>query len=731
MRGMRTQVRRIGIAAASALVLVLPLGPTQSAQAAPSADLSVTKHVVKYGTGTLNVPADFDPARSATRARGHYEVTGTGLRLWTEAAPVPPVSPDPRKVAEYVATDTLLSDVGSPSLEWTQTSGTTAPGYQLVVDLDGDGSKDGILVGETAYNGNWWLADIPNPAPPLLAGAPGPANGYAHSAPLSAWNSAFPNAKVLAFGFSLGSGVTGDGVLDAINFAGTRYTFAAGSWSSSVTAAPGSVLKYRLTVTNDSDADLQATGTVVTDTLPADLTYVPGSLKDNGNGCAFVGRTLTCNAGTFPVGFSTTITYRATLSNTITSDGLPTTIGHDVDVQKQEVFANLPADGQPTTHHVWCPTGYVPTDGGLLVDAVDQGGYYSDIVTSRSRPVASGGLKGWTVTVTNLGDFRGQGKVKVTCLDETIGSAHGHTHSIVVTTPAAGTQATAAPGVTADIACPVGSVPVGAWYDTTAGFVTPRAMYAIGNVGSFVFDYDAATFTYGVSCLASQTTAGGGHTATLSLTSTNSTVSVGSEARAEGVQQCGQLAHAITGGYESTSPELLSLGREQRGNNYMFRFYNDDWDRAWNAGIQVQCVGVRTPDERTYYTVTNTAKVTTTAVDRTASDDTSSAVVKIDGEPVTAPGGVSVLAGGSRTEVNNRIKFVNVGLVCTAGCSVSVKVLKNDVVVAKTTKSLPASASPAIVAVPTTSAGRNLGAGQVVVKVKTASGTNTKTVTLS
>ena len=31
----------------------------------------------------------------------------------------------------------------------------------------------------------------------------------------------------IAFGFSLGSGVHGDGVINAINFAGTRYTFAA------------------------------------------------------------------------------------------------------------------------------------------------------------------------------------------------------------------------------------------------------------------------------------------------------------------------------------------------------------------------------------------------------------------------------------------------------------------------------------------------------------------------
>ena len=38
---------------------------------------------------------------------------------------------------------------------------------------------------------------------------------------------AFPDAQVLAFGFSLGSGVKGDYLLNSINFAGTRYTFAA------------------------------------------------------------------------------------------------------------------------------------------------------------------------------------------------------------------------------------------------------------------------------------------------------------------------------------------------------------------------------------------------------------------------------------------------------------------------------------------------------------------------
>ena len=170
--------------------------------------------------GVIHVPQDFDPARSDTRATGHYEVVGSGLRVWTEGS----TSTD--KVAEYVATSTPLADVGEPSLEYTPTSGTVPPGYQLVVDFDGDGSSDGILVGETVYGEDWWLNNAA--APFVKAGAPSTGGGSGSSwyGTLGEWSEAFPEANVLAFGFSLGSSVKGDGVIDAITFAGTRYTFA-------------------------------------------------------------------------------------------------------------------------------------------------------------------------------------------------------------------------------------------------------------------------------------------------------------------------------------------------------------------------------------------------------------------------------------------------------------------------------------------------------------------------
>jgi hypothetical protein len=173
------------------------------------------------GAGVIHVPSDFVPALSDTRATGHYAVQGTGLHVWTES------NTPTDKVAEYVATSAPLASVGEPALEFTNTSGGGVPGFQLVIDFDGNGSADGILVGEPGVYGNdWWASNgsaqfVKDGAPSHTGGS-----GSANHGTLDQWRVAFPDANVLAFGFSLGSGVKGDGVINAIDFAGTRYTFA-------------------------------------------------------------------------------------------------------------------------------------------------------------------------------------------------------------------------------------------------------------------------------------------------------------------------------------------------------------------------------------------------------------------------------------------------------------------------------------------------------------------------
>lgn len=173
-------------------------------------------------SATIVVPNDFVPSLSDTRLAGHYEVQGTGLHIYTTDAT------RDAKVAEYVATTTALASVGEPKLNFTNTSSGGIPGFQLVVDFNNDGSPDGILVGEPgAYGNDWWLSNgsaafVKALAPSHVAAGFGSAN---HGT-LDQWRSAFPSATVRAFGFSLGSGVKGDGVLNSIDFAGTTYTFA-------------------------------------------------------------------------------------------------------------------------------------------------------------------------------------------------------------------------------------------------------------------------------------------------------------------------------------------------------------------------------------------------------------------------------------------------------------------------------------------------------------------------
>ncbi len=170
----------------------------------------------------IMVPDDFNEGLSDTRATGHYEVVGSALRVWTEG------NGSTDKVAEYVDTDTPLADAGEPTLDLTNNGGgAIPPGAQLVVDFDGDGTADGILVGEPTYYGNdWWLNNaakqfVKDGAPSHSGGSGSPNHGT-----LDQWRAAFPDANVLAFGFSLGSGVNGDWTISAIDFAGDRYTFA-------------------------------------------------------------------------------------------------------------------------------------------------------------------------------------------------------------------------------------------------------------------------------------------------------------------------------------------------------------------------------------------------------------------------------------------------------------------------------------------------------------------------
>ena len=124
-----------------------------------------------------------------------------------------------------------LDAVGDPSLEYTKVSPTTGdplpniPGFQLVTDFNGDGTPDGILIGEPVLRrrlvavrqrravgeGRW-------PPPTPVAPARQPRN----SRPVEE-RGRVRERQGAAYGFSLGSGVLGEGLLTGLTFAGTHH----------------------------------------------------------------------------------------------------------------------------------------------------------------------------------------------------------------------------------------------------------------------------------------------------------------------------------------------------------------------------------------------------------------------------------------------------------------------------------------------------------------------------
>jgi hypothetical protein len=81
-------------------------------------------------------------------------------------------------VAQYVDTDTPMAEAGEAYLE---TSGftRTPPGFQLVVDLDSDGTNDGILVGGAQVLRRRLV--IQRPRGSHYSNAPGTGHGYGHA----------------------------------------------------------------------------------------------------------------------------------------------------------------------------------------------------------------------------------------------------------------------------------------------------------------------------------------------------------------------------------------------------------------------------------------------------------------------------------------------------------------------------------------------------------------------
>ncbi|HEY3530666.1 MAG TPA: hypothetical protein VGK78_16080 [Nocardioides sp.] len=168
-------------------------------------------------------PGGFDTnGLSDTRSAGHWEFLKEGLHVWTDD------NSSNAKAAEYVDVPSQgLPD--SASLTWYGTD--NQPGVQIVFDTDGDLSTTdnnyNILVGEPAYGDDFWYTGGSARAtqrgftcPETTGGSGSDCHGT-----LAEWQTALPSAKLYAVGFSLGSGILGNGVIHDIQVGDTDYQF--------------------------------------------------------------------------------------------------------------------------------------------------------------------------------------------------------------------------------------------------------------------------------------------------------------------------------------------------------------------------------------------------------------------------------------------------------------------------------------------------------------------------
>jgi hypothetical protein len=292
-------------------------------------------------TTTLHSP---DLVHPDTRSAGHNKFLADGLHVYTDDAS------SQAKADGFFPVDVPLAGADQPQLNLTTASGTVPPGMQLVIDFNNDGSADGTLVGEPAsYGDEFWLNNSSKPFVQNAAPHTGGGFGSPYYGKVSEWSTAFPNAKIVQAGYSLGSGVLGDYTITSVDVGTSRYKFAntaptaPGISVSAASRGPAVTIPFAST---DLDGD-QLTYTVPTapthgvigGTSP-NLTYNP---TDGYVGPDTFGYTVS-DGVTPPVTGTITATVTATASPTLVISS-PTHLTAGADFTTFSATATNPANG--------------------------------------------------------------------------------------------------------------------------------------------------------------------------------------------------------------------------------------------------------------------------------------------------------------------------------------------------------------------------------------------------
>jgi uncharacterized repeat protein (TIGR01451 family) len=129
---------------------------------------------------------------------------------------------------------------------------------------------------------------------------------------------------------------------------------------------PNDTIEYRIEVVNSGN--MEATGVVASDTLPADTTYVPVSITGLGADDALAPN-LSWNIGNLAAGASTTLTFRVTVNGGTANGTLITNLA-DIASDQTAAVSTAPVVltvGGGTTGTIQSTTPIIPTAGVTLI----------------------------------------------------------------------------------------------------------------------------------------------------------------------------------------------------------------------------------------------------------------------------------------------------------------------------------------------------------------------------
>ncbi|WP_164519777.1 DUF11 domain-containing protein, partial [Nocardioides ferulae] len=426
-------------------------------------------------------------------------------------------------------------------------------------------------------------------------------------------------------------------------------------------ALAGDTVSYSLTATNRPGAG-PARDVTVTSTLPAGVTFTaatPGETEP----CTADGSTVTCELGAIAAGETRTATIRATV-DPIPMVTDPNT-AHQILEQKAEVDLRVES-GTSRTGTVSCPTGYLATDGGVRLDAVDQGGDVAKTAVEQSTATEDG--TGWTATLRNDNPGAALAKVTVACLARvTVTGQHAHE---LVTEPQAEPAVALTPGEnTVDLTCPTGQTAYAPSYRFTAGSGVVRTSRATPTGWRFVVDAPAAaTADFGIGCLSPRTSAAEGHVHQVGIEQRDARVTVPAGATVEETVTCADQAKGITASV-STPAGLLYRGSDPRAKIRAFRFTNPTGE-ALTADVGLTCVDIRTSGEPTTRRLAFSAQVGSASREANPRDNSTSTEVTAYGDGwATAPTSAVAVQRAGRSVV------VAAELRCTTDCTATARLV--------------------------------------------------------